>query len=170
MQNLNSYEVALQPTLEGVELASGLYLAELTTRLVAERESHPKLFSGLYWALENLHEDLEGVLRSFEKLLLDELGYGLDFARDAKSHTPVSAQHSYHFDPGVGFVASEGDRGYPGDVLLAIDRGDYSNPRHRALAKRIFRQALAEHLGPKPLVSRRLLYSPGSRSTDRHGR
>lgn len=162
MQNLNSFEVQFQPTLAGVELASGLYLAELTTRLVAERENHPKLFTALYWALENLPEDLEAVLRRFEKLLLDELGYGIDFAHDANTHGPVSAQLSYYFDPAVGFVASDSDRGYPGEALLAIDQGDYSHPRNRALAKRIFRQALAEHLGPKPLLSRKLLYSPGS--------
>jgi DNA repair protein RecO (recombination protein O) len=163
MQNLNSFEVQLQPTLHGVALASGLYLAELTTRLVAERESHPKLFAGLYWALENLSSDVEAVLRQFEKLLLDELGYGLDFVHDAQTALPVSAQQNYQFDPSIGFVASNSERGYPGEVLQAIDRGDYSTPRNRALAKRIFRQALSEHLGSKPLLSRKLLYSPGNR-------
>lgn len=163
MQNLHGFEVQLQPALAGVELASGLYLAELTTRLVAERESHPKLFSGLYWALENLSTDVEAVLRRFEKLLLDELGYGLDFARDADTHLPVSARQNYHFDPEIGFVASDSERGYPGEALLAIHCGDYANQRNRALAKRIFRQALAKHLGTKPLLSRKLLYSPGKR-------
>ena len=163
MQNLNGYELQFQPMLQGLELASALYLAELTTRLVTERESHPKLFSGLYWALENLKGDVESVLRQFEKLLLDELGYGFDFTRDVRSQSPVESTRFYRFDPQAGFVASADERGYPGETLLAIERGDYHNPRDRKLAKRIFRQALSAHLGPKPLMSRKLLYSPGSK-------
>lgn len=161
LMNLNAYDVEFQPMLSGDALASGLYIAELTTRLVSDHESHPQLFAGMYWALENLPVDVEGTLRRFEKLLLDELGYGLDFTTDAGSRLPIDPDRRYRFDPAVGFVASDSDRGYPGDSLLSIGSGELRSQQDRRLAKRIFRQALAEHLGPRPLMSRRLLYTKG---------
>jgi len=156
---LGAFELQMQPMLHGAALASGLYLTELITRLLIERESHPRLFAGLYWALEHLNEDVEPVLRRFEKLLLDDLGYGLDFQQDAITREPLFADAVYRFDPSVGFVASDSGRGYPGSSILAIGRGDYDSPIQRQLAKRIFRQALALHLGPRPLLSRKMLYS-----------
>jgi DNA repair protein RecO (recombination protein O) len=156
---LGHYELEMQPMLAGDALASGFYLAELTTRLLSERESHPRLFAGLYWALQHLNEDLEPVLRSFEKLLLDDLGYGFDFTCDARTREPVIADARYLFDPALGFVLSESGRGFAGSSILAIAAGDYRASRERRLAKRIFRQALAQHLGPRPLLSRKLLYS-----------
>lgn len=159
MLNLNAFEVQLQPLLSGDALASGMYLAELTTRLLSERESHPRLFAGFYWALENLGDDIEPVLRSFEKLLLQELGYGLDFKREASNQTPIQPDCRYRFDPLTGFEKSQLDKGFSGASILAIGRGEFDSPEHRKIAKRIFRQALAAHLGSKPLMSRRLLFT-----------
>ena len=162
MMNLNTFEVEFQPMLTGDALASGMYVAELTTRLLSEHESHPQLFAGIYWALENLSGDIEGVLRQFEKLLLDELGYGLDFSTDAAARQPIDPTRRYRFDPAVGFVASDSERGYPGDSLLSIGRGEFRTLMDKRLAKRIFRQALTLHLGGRPLMSRKLLYARGS--------
>lgn len=162
MMNLSAYEIEFQPMLVGDALASGMYIAELTTRLLGEHESHPQLFAGMYWALENLSEDIEGVLRQFERLLLDELGYGLDFSTDAATRMPIEPDRRYRFDPQIGFVASDSERGYPGDSLLSIGRGEFRGLTEKRLAKRIFRQALTQHLGPKPLMSRKLLYAKGN--------
>jgi DNA repair protein RecO (recombination protein O) len=162
MMNLGAYEVEFQPQLVGDALVSGMYMAELITRLLSEHESHPQLFAGMYWALENLSEDIEGVLRQFEKLLLDELGYGLDFSTDAATRMPIDPGRHYRFDPEIGFVASDSERGYPGDSLLSIGRGEFRSLMDKRLAKRIFRQALTAHLGAKPLMSRKLLYGRGN--------
>jgi len=155
---MGSFELDAQPILSGTALVAGLYLAELTSRLLTEREAHPRLFSGLYWALDNLTDDLEAVLRRFEKLLLDDLGYGLDFRTDALSGRAIDPENFYRFDPTQGFVFSASGRGYPGSALLAIAQGEYTDALVRKVAKRIFRQALALHLGPRPLLSRKLLF------------
>ena len=154
---LGTFEVDRQLWLQGDTLAAGLYIAELITRLVGERESHPRLFAAIVWSLENLQFELEPVLRSFEKILLEELGYGLDFQRDARSREPIEVGQLYRFEPTEGFVKSTAGPVYPGSGILAIARDDYSGVVERKIAKRIFRQALAVHLGPKPLGSRRLL-------------
>lgn len=156
---LTEFEVELQPSLKGQELAAGFYVAELISRLVGDREPHPRLFAGTRWALENIPLDVEFVLRRFEKLLLEELGYGLDFEQEAGGSEPIRPDRRYRFDPGAGFTAVDSPRGYPGGAIRAIGRDDLAGELERKLAKRIFRQALAAHLGPRPLASRRLLFA-----------
>ena len=96
-------------------------------------------------------------LRQFEKLLLDELGYGFDFTRDAGSGAAIDGAAWYRLEPEVGFVGADENDGCRGQTLIDIDRAHYVNPETRRAARRIFRDALAAHLGPAPLVSRRLL-------------
>ena len=140
---LTSFEVDEQYWLKGRALASAFYLAELMMRLVSERESHPRLFAGLKWAFENMEQDLEPVLRSFEKLLLEDLGYGLDFTRDTEGD-PMDDSSWYTMDPERGFSVVAGDvgAGYPGSALSAIAREEFADPVVRKQAKRIFRIAL----------------------------
>ena len=104
---------------------------------------------------------MQVVLRSFEKRLLQELGYGLDFARDASSGAVLVAHDNYLLDLESGFVAigdGHGNEAYTGAVLLDIGAEDFDSAATRRAAKEIFRRALTSHLGPKPLTSRRLLF------------
>ena len=156
---LTGFEPEVQYWYRGNILACAFYLAELLVRLVSEREPHPRLYAGLAWSLEQLEQRPTAVLRSFEKLLLEELGYGLDFGRDANGE-PISGEGRYRLVVDAGFFPEE--RGVSGAVLQAIAEDDYASESVRHAAKSIFREALAHHLGPRPLTSRRLLASPGS--------
>ena len=74
---LTSFESSRQIWLQGDRLAAAFYVAELVSRLVGERDSFPRLYTGVVWAIDSLGDvamDLEVILRSFEKLLLEELG------------------------------------------------------------------------------------------------
>ncbi|MEE8077888.1 MAG: DNA repair protein RecO [Pseudomonadales bacterium] len=156
---LTGFEVAKQVWLKADRLAAGFYVTELVSRLVGERESLPRLYAAVVWAFDSLGEsslDMEFILRSFEKLLLEELGYGLDFSRDAVSGQAVIADQYYSMDPAVGFQQSSQGL-YSGSALLGIHAESFSDRSVKRAAKRIFRQALAVLLGPKPLMSRRLL-------------
>jgi DNA repair protein RecO (recombination protein O) len=131
---------------------------------VGEHESLPRLYVGLTWAIEALQAgepSMDVTLRSFEKLLMQELGYGLDFAHDAASGDRVLADSRYRLDLERGFVADdscvEADS-FVGQILLDIASEDFGSIATRRAAKRIFRRALAPLLGPKPLTSRRLLF------------
>lgn len=156
---LTGFEVELQPLLKGDELAAGFYVAELISRLVGDREPHPRIFAAARWALESLPLDVESVLRRFERVLLEELGYGIDFEHEAVSGEPIRPDRRYRLVPDSGFTAVDSPRGYPGDAICAIGRDDFAGELERKLAKRIFRQALASHLGPRPLASRSLLFA-----------
>lgn len=161
LQTLTGCELTRHAWLTGNALAAGFYVTELITRLLPERESAPGIFAAADWALERLQAGapaLDVVLRTFEKRLLEELGYGLDFSRDADSGAPVDTARSYLLHPDVGFVESPSlDRGYPGAVLESIAQDRYDTRACRVAARKIFRQALRPLLGERPLASRRLL-------------
>lgn len=153
---LTGYEVLKAHWFRGDALACAFYLAEIIIRLLGEREAHPRLHAGLSWALDNLEEHPSLTLRSFEKLLLEELGYGLDFAMDADGRA-IREEGCYQLVPDRGFMAA--DTGIPGSMLSRIAREDFADGSVRRAARVLFREALAQHLGPKPLLSRRMLGS-----------
>ena len=159
---LTGYDVVETRWLTGNDLASAYYVVELVMRLTKEWEPHGRLFAGVQWALRHIaaggaNVDVAPGLRQFEKLLLDELGYGFDFTRDAGSGAAIDGAAWYRLEPEVGFIGADENDGYRGQTLIDIDRAHYVNPETRRAARRIFRDALAAHLGPAPLVSRRLL-------------
>ena len=163
---LTNVESVRQPWLKGESMNAAFYVVELVTRLVPEGESAPRIFAALSWALEGLaaqEMDLVVILRSFEKLLIEELGYGLDFRRDAASGEPISGDVMYELDVHRGFVPTQRAAGIKGELLLEIGQENFMSPDVRQAARKIFRLALAELLGPKPLTSPRLLIKGGGR-------
>ena len=159
--SLGRWEVVERRWLVGNALAAAYYLAELVMRLTREWEPHQRLFAAVQWALRRLSDAGAGAqmavtLRRFEQLLLEELGYGLDFTRDAGSGKAIEQAAWYRLEPDQGFLAAEPHQGYLGRALLDIQRNCYADAETRREAKRIFRAALARRLGPAPLLSRQL--------------
>ncbi len=149
--------------LQGRSLWCGLYLNELTLRLVPQGDAYPKLFAYYQLALERLSDpsQQEVVLRIYERQLLQQLGLGVDLQRTASGQL-INAQQRYRFDPQHGFTLLDASlvglnqTGYPGALLLAIAADDYQRIETRRGAKRLMRQALAAQLGGRPLHSRQL--------------
>lgn len=169
LRNLNACE-AIGPALalHGRRLYSGLYMNELLVRLLHHEDPHEKLFDFYAAALKLLasgeEESEEVPLRRFELVLLEELGYGFDLSCDGLSGAALSEESWYHFHEDHGLVKADGaatDRRprYSGADLASISRGDFSGGA-RLAAKRLLRQALAPHLGDKPLKSRDLFRRP----------
>ena len=159
--SLHRFDLAEARWFTGNRVASACYVAELVVRLTREWESAPRLFGGVEWTLGELaaaegNEGIESCLRQFEKLLLEELGYGLDFSRDAATGEGIEESAWYGVLPESGFVAGADGEGYPGAALKAIAAGCFDEAETRRFAKQIFRTLLADHLGPAPLMSRQL--------------
>ena len=149
--------------LRGRALFSGFYLNELLLKLLPRDDAHPALFEDYRRAVEDLGGDgvVDGVLRTFEKGLLDALGYGPTLDRAADTGDPVSPDRRYRYVPERGPVeSSEADEGpvVSGRTLLALAGGrlDRGDDRERTEARRLMRAILAPHLGPRPLGSREL--------------
>ncbi|MDH0338109.1 DNA repair protein RecO [Metapseudomonas otitidis] len=160
LKNIGRLEGAGIPHfLTGEALFSGLYLNELLVRLLPAEAPHPDLFQHYAVTLQALaaNRPLEPLLRAFEWRLLDELGYG--FALDIDLHgTPIAVDGIYRLLPDAGLepVGHLQPGLFQGAELLALAEADWSAPGALAAAKRLMRQALAPHLGGRPLASREL--------------
>ena len=108
LKNLTDWESNDQPRrLLGNDLVLAMYTNELLSRLLPEAEKHQKIFDG-YWNFlriinEQSETEKEYSLRLFENLLLEELGYGLEFNKDFKGN-PIDSKLEYHFQEHNGFV------------------------------------------------------------------
>lgn len=155
--------------LTGEALFSGLYLNELTIRLLPAEAPHPALFEHYAATLQALAagRPLEPLLRAFEWRLLDELGYGFALDLDL-SGAPILASGIYRLLPDAGLepVGQLQPGLFQGAELLALAEADWSAPGALAAAKRLMRQALAPHLGGRPLASRELFMTIKEPSRD----
>jgi DNA repair protein RecO (recombination protein O) len=142
----------------GERLYSALYVNEILVRLLPQHDAHPVLFEAYTRLLTQLagDSDLEARLRGFELLLLKELGYGLEFDRDIANGEVLDPAAHYVYSPDEGFrgAAVSARHAYPGWVLEAIGREDFSDPLTRRHAKQLLREAFSGLLGDRPLRSR----------------
>jgi DNA repair protein RecO (recombination protein O) len=81
-----------------------IYLNELLTKTLEKEDPHPEIFQqlkSLYYNLskEQNQEAIELQLRSFELILLQELGYGIDLESEALTGKSIDADSFYSFDP-----------------------------------------------------------------------
>ena len=164
LKNLTDWESSDQPRrLLGNDLVLAMYTNELLSRLLPEAEKHQKVFDG-YWKYlgminEQSETEKEYSLRLFENLLLEELGYGLEFNKDFKGN-PIDPELKYHFQEHNGFVPRS-DGNIPGEVLLLVnDGGDNGrlSVNHLSILKKVNRKRLRSILGEKPLKSRELFF------------
>ena len=131
-------------------------------RLLHHYDAHENIYDLYEESLQGLALDsaFDLLLRRFEFQLLEALGYGFDCAQEGLSGRAVSPSGWYEFHEEHGLVVADtrphGDRPrFSGADLLAISRGEF-DVRVGNTAKRLMRQALAVHLGGKPLKSREL--------------
>ncbi len=160
LKNVGRLEAAGSANLlGGAALFSGLYLNELLIRLLPAEDPHPIVFEHYAMTLLALAEGrtLEPLLRAFEWRLLGELGYGFALDRDLHG-LPVAPTGLYRLraDAGMEPVGQLQPGVFQGAELLAMAEADWTAPGALAAAKRLMRQALAPHLGGRPLVSREL--------------
>ena len=164
LKNLTDWESSDQPRrLLGNDLVLAMYTNELLSRLLPEAEEQQKIFDG-YWNFlriinEQSETEKEYSLRLFENLLLEELGYGLEFNKDFKGN-PIDSELEYHFQEHNGFVP-RADGNIPGEVLLMVDDvGDNGrlSVDHLSILKKLNRKRLRSILGEKPLKSRELFF------------
>lgn len=167
-------EHGLAPVLSGPALLSGFYLNELLLRLLHRHDPHSALFHMYDAALYGLvtqaggsppdgDVQLQRALRTFEKHLLQEIGYGLVLDHDVVTGSVIEAdgKYRYHLEKGpIQFAEQEMEKSagiaIQGRSLIALAQNDLDDATVLREAKRLLREALAVHLGSKPLRSREL--------------
>jgi DNA repair protein RecO (recombination protein O) len=149
--------------LRGGALLAAFYANELVVRLLARGDPHERLFDGYLAMLRGLAGARADVtLRAFELELLREVGYAVPLD-SCSSGEAIEAAARYRFRPeagahrlGPGETEEEGTA-VSGATLLAMARGDFTDPRVAAEAKSMLRQLIRYHLDGKPLNTRRIL-------------
>lgn len=146
--------------LAGDALMAGFYMNELVVRFLHRGDAHPDLFATYAAALAALAmgQAPEAVLRRFEMTLLAEAGYGLSLGTEANTGQPLDPTQEYVYLMEQGPVRAKPQSGralrFSGAALLAIGRGDFSDPEHLQAARRLIRAVLDYHLGGRPLRTR----------------
>lgn len=157
---LTDVEAAPGPVgLRGRNLLCGFYLNELLLRLLRRDDPHPQLYDRYDWTLRALAGDAAEAptLRVFEKHLLAELGYGLLLEEDISGAPIRQGQlYEYRLEEGPLPVAAPARLSVHGDCLLGLANERLEGAEQLREAKRLMREALAPHLGDRPLKSREL--------------
>lgn len=153
--------VSLALPLSGTVLYSGLYLNELTARVIEFGTPYSALFFDYLQCLQILagsERTPESALRQFELALLSYLGYGVDFLHCAGSGEPVIDAMTYRYREEKGFIGSLviDQLTFTGKQLKALAEREFPDADTLKAAKRFTRIALKPYLGGKPLKSREL--------------
>lgn len=150
--------------LSGEQIYCGMYLNELLMRLLQRDDPIPGLDRIYGSALMQLAEEqvpADVTLRWFEMHLLELLGYGLSLESDADGR-PIEPGSQYHYQAEQGLVLNLSGR-FEGRLLLAMSSEQWDEDVRR-VARDLMREALAPHLGDRPLMSRQL-FRQKSRNT-----
>jgi DNA repair protein RecO (recombination protein O) len=152
-----------QPQLQGTALLCGFYLNELLINLMARDDAHEQLFDHYRHALHRLAHgaDHAATLRSFEKSMLQELGYALSLEQEADSGRPIDPAASYRYvvERGalpLGAEAAEG-LSVSGKTLLDMAADDYRDGVSALQSKQLMRMLLNHYLAGKVLHTRELI-------------
>ncbi|AXQ30219.1 DNA repair protein RecO [Solimonas sp. K1W22B-7] len=142
----------LVPELTGERLFYGWYLNELLLRLLHRQDPHPDAWRAYVETLAALPgPEAEFALRLFEKRLLADIGYGLDFPE--------------HIDPALSYGYSEAEGFVPdvrgpcsGRALLALrDEQPAGEGEWRTELRRLMRERVRRQLGGRELETAKLL-------------
>ena len=158
-----------QPYLQGKALLCGLYINELLLNMMVRDDPHEQLFDYYRHTLQRLvHEvDHAATLRSFEKYLLQEMGYALQLAQEADSGEPInpSACYRYVLERGaVPVMSNNSDRRNESEGLLMLGKSlqdmaadDYRDEVSAQQSKQLMRMLLEHYLAGKKLHTRELI-------------
>ncbi|UCE89428.1 MAG: DNA repair protein RecO [Pseudomonadota bacterium] len=146
--------------LTGPKLICGFYMNEVLLRLLHRGDPHPRLYDAYTGSLMRLEseQNVESVLRRFERDLLQEIGYGLSLEHEADSGEPIDPAVLYIYRPDAGPVRKSRGHGdeavVHGQTLLEIAADNLSEGRSLREAKSLMRGVIDYHLGGKPLHTR----------------
>ena len=159
------------PPMPAGSLMAGFYLNELLLKLTTRHDPIPEVFEDYRRALAGLRAGgrVEGVLRVFEKRLLEAVGYGVDLTSEAQTGKAIEAERFYRFRASEGLVpALELDAdAVAGTSVLALAREELGEGREVEDARKVLKVALAERLEGKELTTRKVARAVASRRGSR---
>jgi len=171
--DLSEYSL-IDHELEGDALVCGFYCNELVVNLLHRHDPHLNLYAQYHDTIISLasaeHSNLAALaLRDFEKNIIKETGYEVDFVFEADGKTKIIDSRYYHYQAGRGFLCLPGPQqaAFTGRVIKSLtanlpDTEIVYTKQEASQAKQLMRDILSKILGYKQIVSRELFY-PKSR-------
>lgn len=142
------------------QMLTGFYINEIILRLLHKHESHPELFDSYDATITELaaNNTEQTLLRYFEKILLQSLGYGVIFDQDQNTGSPIVAEDDYCYKLDMGPCSDTQASGIAvsGKTLIELNNETLSDTKNKSEAKILLRSLLKQYLGDKPLASRQL--------------
>jgi DNA repair protein RecO (recombination protein O) len=171
LRTLKTAEPASPATpLSGQSLLSAFYLNELLLKLTHRDDPHEGLFAAYDLAISELRRisreagsSVEVVLRRFELSLLQELGYAVELAREARTGEPIDPAREYWYVVERGPVAAEGEGALANAVrlrgltLIDLERGRFEEAATVQQAKQLMRLLINHSLNGQELATRALI-------------
>lgn len=166
LKTLRSADYAeITPQLTGDALLAAFYLNELLLRLLGKEDSHAGLFDAYADALSDLRAARAGqavgsTLRRFERTLLVELGYGIDFDQTADTFEPLSRDETYWVIADRGVLTHDPHVDVPrfsGAVLVDAAHGIFDTPATATGCRDLMRYLINTRLDGRSLNTRSLL-------------
>lgn len=170
LKNFTKLEILNHPIFfYGDAFFSGFYLNEVILRLCPLEEAMPETFKQYHITLTHLQTlaqqaspniFLKQILRQFEHVLMQELGYAIDFNNDSHQNEILPKQ-KYQFQLNDGFipVAHSANATLTGEQIhsmLSYENGTDFNAEQLQLLNKLYRQMITSLLGDRPLKSRQL--------------
>ena len=141
------------------------YVNELLVRALAQSDPADDIFAAYEVLLQQLSTqqqellNVEPILREFEFILLQSMGYFPDLSTDSSTGDAVSADQLYGFDVSQGVISGQHSAyQFHGRDLLAVSQSHWQ-PESLRTAKQLSRLLLPQLIGNKPLKSRELFVS-----------
>ncbi len=144
------------------QMMTGFYMNEIILRLLHKHESHPELYDSYKTTVRELSKNNtdQALIRYFEKILLQSLGYGVIFDQDLNTGNAIVAEEDYYykFDFGPTSNNKNSMEGVPisGKTLIGLNNETLADTKNKNEAKILLRSLLNQYLGEKPLESRKL--------------
>ncbi len=142
------------PSFVGERSLALMYINELIIALLPRGDAHERLFLQYQNSLQSVaFDELGANLRQFERVLLEELGYAIDFESDVVG-APIASGVWYRLDPNAGFfITQTGATGaIAGAAILEFNSCQFSKTNNSA-TRGIMRVLISERLGGKTLKS-----------------
>lgn len=134
-----------------------LYINELLTVFLPKNDSAEFVYLRYRFLLESTRGLMVDPrdLRSFERDLMDDLGYLPDLEIDANTGSPINDSEYYQFDPSMGFFETENNAlGYLGSNIRSWNDGVLVSSAVDKLSARVMRSIIDLNLQGKILHSR----------------
>ena len=178
---LGSFESnGFAPLPRGRALYSAFYLNEVLMRVLTRHDPHPEVFAVYVDVLEKLGtpavadrmDNLESVLRLFEKKLLEAIGYGLVFFDEEGESIDIEPDRQYlyvrEFGPKVLPDTTAKSRQAEAEIGVKVSGGTLAHLRDEKPlageelneAKKLMRFLLEPLLGERPLGTRQVFSLP----------